>query len=335
MIGPTSPLQDGNPTFSQLRYMSKMTLQAPSILHRILHRLPISDIITVGQLTRQHRQFTTDHIHHRVNAEIRSWIIEPDYFLRFLDYCDTVLGGALIPWLVFGFGRRPDTLSVYVGKHPHHFSWIATFLQETERYERSSYVVVHQTTEEPLTRSALFRKRTGPSVPFIYIRLMESAANSALHPVVRSPSTMSMNYLTGQRFVCLYPRFLKKKIAMLHPRYSDSSSVGQLLRESWNRAGITVYGSAADLPFPCGEFCPTGWRSNVDTACLCYKYGTGTFNLTTVDMTSFTWTLSFEADMPEVRCPNPRCPRSDLMLRRRDGHEPECPYGINLRALQN
>lgn len=320
----------------QLRITSRKTLGDRNILTRIMHHLPICDILTVSQLSRQQRLLATYYPHNRVTAEIGYWMTGPTNFLAHMDYCDAVVGGRTIPWLLVGIGRRPNILSLFVGGQGVQSSWMATYLRDKERYEIVFDVNAHPGPPMPVARSIVFRKRTvHPDRPFIHIHLIESTTRSSLHPILQSSSTASMNYLTGQRIYCLYPRLLIDKIGLLHPRCSRSAPAAEFLSDSLAQAGMTTYDSVERIPFPCRELCPTLWRSSADTAVLCVKHGTKPYSISVVDLFSFTWTLTLEGDMPEVRCPNPRCLRSNLMLRRRDNNEPECPYGVDLLTPQN
>lgn len=328
------PPSDGSSSLpNRCRTLSTITLKNSNIVKRLLHRLPIHDIISISQLTRQHRLLTEHYVRRRINAELQHWMTEPTPFLQFLDYCDCVIGGPIVPWLLFGMGERPQTLTLFVGRHQFHFSWISSFLRDRLLYEPIASWK-YPDPSDTVARSTLFQK--GPDHLhglFPHLRLIESATRSAIHPILWSPSTMTMNYLTGRRIISLYPRLLQQRIGVLHPRFGDFPSITQTHRNSWSRLGVTMYDSVADLSFPCRELCPTLWRSTADVATFCYRYGAPAYNLSMLDMGAFTWTFSWEGYMPEVRCPNPLCPRTNLMLRRRDKRVPTCPFSLSLSIL--
>lgn len=285
----------------------------------------------MGQLSQRLRSDARRHIRNRLDSALLEWVRRPKRLRTFLDRFGAVIGGTFVPLLLLG--KHPGSASALQVATPCGvaYSLMVSYFKGIENYSEMSFDFSSGLARRPFRRSTIL---CGPQAQIERSRrlvmIVESPTNQPVHPILRSYGTVTMNFITARGIYCLYPKLLFRHVAVAHPRGGRSPAGEERILWSWWRMGFTTYRSIADLPFSCGDVCPTVWRSTDDVAVLSIDFGGMDQPEMPNDRMSCTWTFSPEEDLPEVVCPNSRCERSGLMLPRRNGSQPSCPFLINL-----
>ncbi|PVG03863.1 hypothetical protein CPB86DRAFT_308721 [Serendipita vermifera] len=179
---------------------SKRAIHALTVCAReILSWLPFRDTITFFQLSRATRLWKETIIRLMVHKLLHLYVSKPEDLLALMRKIGAVVAGSSALWFAVGMpnDRKANDLDIYTPRCL--YEEIVDFLYE-EGYTTSREIGSEQYRETLPFSSVRRLVKEGK-----HIDVLESFDYTSVSPIIRSHSTATMNFITADSFVVLYP----------------------------------------------------------------------------------------------------------------------------------
>lgn len=320
---------------ARLRSLATRTFLEDSFLFRILRPLKLTNVIAVGQVCRDIGPIVKKFLRQRMDHAISPWIKDSETFRLIQYHTDSLLIGSF-PLYFSALPNtqwKPGTLTIATPRGLSFWKMLR-YLQTDEGYEREPGPRRTWPPTSPVLSTLRLKQGESESGSPAYILLIEASSHHPENIITQLPLTSHMLYMTSDRLFILYPKLTLKGIGFVHPAADVRSPAVFNTMRRCARRGFCFYSTTAEYAAPCGDACPTLWRSTQDVAVLCVQFGIADyFDNLPENLRCHSWCLAKDVGLPQTNCSNPFCTRNPPMLPRRDGQFPDVPDSSETQAI--